>query len=190
MIGMSSPASSPGQPLPSHRSYDPPSPSNAATCKPSCFAQQARQLRVLHDHAVEVAEPTQGELEPGPDPVKRRVARTEPPHRRHAPLHAALLVFVLVRLECDVVAEPLRLLVRVRMTSNVDEKRGVVHADTPRLRPNPRTPPIAARSDTAAARAPSADRTRDRSQGKARRPTRRVAARTSPRTSAVALTGS
>ena len=78
----------------------------------------------------EMSKSTEGELEPGPEPVQRGVPRTEFPHRGHDGLHAPLLVRVLVGLEGDVVTEPFRLLVRVGMTSHVDEQGGVVDGGT------------------------------------------------------------
>jgi len=81
---------------------------------------------VLDHHPVQLAVPGDGELEPDPEPVQRRVARPDQPHGRQRAAHAAQLVEVFAGLERDVVAEPLRLLVRVGMTAHVDQQRGVV----------------------------------------------------------------
>jgi hypothetical protein len=82
---------------------------------------------VLGDHPVQLAVPGEGELEPDPEPVQRRVARADQPHRRQRAAHAAQLVRVLPGLERDVVAEPFRLLVRVGVTADVGQQRGVVN---------------------------------------------------------------
>ena len=58
--------------------------------------------------------------------MQRRVAGADPPHSRHRSTQAAELVFVLVGLQADVVAEPLRLLVRIGMAADVDQQRRVV----------------------------------------------------------------
>ena len=90
------------------------------------LGQRPGQPRVLGDHPVELAMPGESELQPDPEPVQRRVARADQPHGRQQAAHAAQLVRVLARLERDVVAEPLRLLVRVGMTADVDQQGGVV----------------------------------------------------------------
>ncbi len=90
------------------------------------MSQRARQGRVTGDHAVEIPVTRHGELEADPEPVQRRVARADKAHGRGRAGHAALLVVVLARLERNVVAEPLGLLVRVGMAADVDEQRGVV----------------------------------------------------------------
>ena len=96
----------------------------------------------------------------------------EQPHAARPPRAGSGLVVVLAGLQRDVVAEPLRLLVRVGVTADVDRA-------APCSR-RPRAPPrrarsarrAAARSGTGAARAPSAARSRDRSRATARRPAR------------------
>ena len=61
--------------------------------------------------------------------MQGRATRAQQPQPRHgSPQRAHLGArIVLVRLHRDVVAEPLRLLVRVRMAPDVDEERGVIH---------------------------------------------------------------
>ena len=90
------------------------------------LGQRPRQPGVLGDHPVQLAMPGEGELEPDPEPVQRRVARADQPHGRQRAAHAAQLMDVLAGLERDVVAEPLRLLVRVGVTAHVDQQGGVV----------------------------------------------------------------
>src|SRR5260221_12031672 len=60
------------------------------------------------------------------------IARADPPHPGRHPAQAPWGVVVLRRLERDVVPEPFRLLVRVRVAPDVDEQRRVVD-DRPRL---------------------------------------------------------
>ena len=77
--------------------------------------------------------PESTKLEPDPEAVERRVAGAHPPQPGdHAPLAAQVVRSVLVRLQRDVVAEPLRLLVRVCVAADVDEQRRVVDG-RPRL---------------------------------------------------------
>jgi hypothetical protein len=62
--------------------------------------------------------------------VQRRVATTtDQPEGRDGAARVAHLVLVLVRLQREVVAEPLRLLVRVGVTADGQEQCGVVHDD-------------------------------------------------------------
>ena len=58
--------------------------------------------------------------------MQRRVAGAELAHPGRRRTQAARLVVVLAGLQRDVVAEPLRLLVRVGVAADVDEQRGVV----------------------------------------------------------------
>ncbi len=60
------------------------------------------------------------------------MAVADAPNGRSDGGDAALLVVVLAGLELDVVAEPLRLLVRIRMAADVDQQGGVVDR-SPRL---------------------------------------------------------
>ena len=91
------------------------------------LGQRPRQLGVLGDHPAQLAMPGEGELQPDPEPVQRRVARPDQPHGRQHAAHAAELMGVLAGLERDVVAEPLRLLVRVGVTAHVDQQGRVVN---------------------------------------------------------------
>jgi hypothetical protein len=90
------------------------------------LGQRPGQPGVLRDHPVQLAMPGEGELEPDPEPVQRRVARADQPHGGQRAAHAAQLVRVLAGLERDVVAEPFRLLVCVGVTAHVDQQGGVV----------------------------------------------------------------
>ncbi len=68
-----------------------------------------------------------GELEPDPEAVQRRLAGAQTPHGRAAIERALVSSWsYLIGLQPDVVAEPLRLLVRVGVAADVDEQRGVV----------------------------------------------------------------
>ena len=58
--------------------------------------------------------------------MQRRMVGAQQLHPRGHPAHAAQFVVVLAGLQRDVVAEPLRLLVRVGVTADVDEQRRVV----------------------------------------------------------------
>ena len=65
--------------------------------------------------------------------MQQRAAGPELPHSGDHRSDAAEVVVVLSRLEGDVVAEPLRLLVGVRVAADVDEQRRVVDRRTLRL---------------------------------------------------------
>ncbi len=65
------------------------------------------------DHPVELVVTGDREFDRDPEPVQRRIAGSDQSHRSHRRAHAPVLVVVLRRLDRDVVAEPLRLLVRV-----------------------------------------------------------------------------
>jgi hypothetical protein len=95
--------------------------------QPELLGQRPRQPGMLGNHPVELAMPGNGELEPDPEPVQRRVAGADQPHGRQRAAHASQLVGVLTGLERDVIAEPLRLLMRVSVTAHVDQQRGVVN---------------------------------------------------------------
>ena len=73
-IGIASPRSAPGQPLPSHCSYAAPSASSTSCRQPELGGERARHLRVVVDHVVELAAARDGELEPDPEALQRRVA--------------------------------------------------------------------------------------------------------------------
>src|SRR5439155_22822092 len=82
--------------------------------------------RVMGDHAVDLPVPGDDEFEPQPEAMQRRMSGAEEAHARRGHPQASRLVVVLDRLERDVVAEPLRLLVRVGVAADVDEQRRVV----------------------------------------------------------------
>ena len=103
-----------------------PSASSTASGSPSCSPSVAGDRRVVRDHAVDLAVAGERELEPEPEAVQRRLARAEQAHARRRHPQAARLVLVLGRLQRDVVAEPLGLLVRVGVAADVDEQRRVV----------------------------------------------------------------
>ncbi len=85
---------------------------------------------MVGDHLVEVPAPRDGELEADAEPVQGRVAlASEHAHRRHGAPRAVDVVFVSARLEREVVAEPLRLFVRVGVTPDRNQKRRVIHDD-------------------------------------------------------------
>ena len=90
------------------------------------LGQRTRDHRVALDHPVEVATARGGELEPHAEAVQRRVAASDERHRGGGRAQAPKVAVVLARLQRDVVAEPLRLLVRVGMAADVDEQPGVV----------------------------------------------------------------
>ena len=81
---------------------------------------------MLSDHAVQLSVTGDGEVECHPDPVQRGCAAAEQPHHRRHVGDAERLVPVLRRLQCDVVAEPARLFVRVGVAAHVDQQCGVV----------------------------------------------------------------
>ncbi len=90
------------------------------------FREIAGECGVLRDHPVEITVTRQGEVEPDAEAVQRWVAAPDEAERSSRGAQAAELVVVLARLQLDVVTEPFRLLVRVGMTTDVDEQRGVV----------------------------------------------------------------
>jgi hypothetical protein len=98
---------------------------------PKLFDERARDRRVMLDHPVDVPVTAHRELDPYPEPPDQRMARTQPAERRDGASCAVQLVLVLGRLEGNVVAEPLRLLVRVGVAPDVDQQRRVVHRRPP-----------------------------------------------------------
>jgi hypothetical protein len=72
------------------------------------------------------------ELEPDSKAVQWRVARPEHPHPRRRTSQAVKRIVVFAGRQREVVAEPLRLLVGVRVAPDVDEEGGVVD-DRPRV---------------------------------------------------------
>ena len=78
------------------------------------------------DHPVELAVPRDHELEAHAEAVQQRVAGAHPPQAADRHPEAAQFVVVLDRLGRDVVREPLGLLVRVGVTTDVDQQRRVV----------------------------------------------------------------
>ena len=102
--------------------------------------------------------------------MQRRVARRRAAARAAAAARRLReLVVVLGRLQRDVVAEPLRLLVRVGVAADVDEQRRVVDGRRASARRGRAARRAAARSGTGAARAPSAARSRGRCRATAPR---------------------
>ena len=94
--------------------------------QPQLRGQCPRQRRVLLDHPLELAVTRKDELQADAEPMQRRIPRADQPERRSGRAQASKLVVVLSRLERDVVAEPLRLFVRVGVTADVHEQSGVV----------------------------------------------------------------
>ena len=129
-IGTASPRSFPGQPLPSHCFVRRADRLLHVVAQTELLSQHPRQRRVVRDHVVEVAPTRDRELEADTEPVQRRVATTtDHPQGRGGAARVAQLVLVLVRLQSEVVAEPLRLLVCVGVTPDGQEQRRVVHDD-------------------------------------------------------------
>ena len=81
---------------------------------------------MLAHHPVEVATSREHELECDSEPMQRRVPGPDEPERGRRAAHAPELVVVLPGLQRDVVAEPLRLLVRIGVAADVDQQRRVV----------------------------------------------------------------
>ena len=127
---MSVPPSFPGQPLPSHISYEAANACWTASGSPTVRASSAASASVPLDHAVEVAVALEGELEADSEAVQRRAPRSDSTHSVRRRARPTQLVAVLVGLERDVVAEPLGLLVCVRVAADVDQQRGVVHDES------------------------------------------------------------
>ena len=119
---------------------------------------------VLGDHAstsLVTAETANSNADP--EPMQRRGTRAEHPQHPRPSRTACGCVGVLGRLERDVVAEPLDLLVGVGVAADVDQQRAVV-GGRPRLVVQRQQLAQAQRDPALAqARAPSAGRTRDRS---------------------------
>ena len=91
------------------------------------LSQRPGQPGMLGDHPVQLAMPGQGELEPDPEPVQRWIAGADQPHGGQRPAQATEVMGVLAGLQLDVIAEPLGLLMRVRMTPDIDQQSGVIH---------------------------------------------------------------
>jgi hypothetical protein len=94
--------------------------------KPELLGQRASHGGVARHDVVHLPVTGEGELQADAKAVQRRVAGSDEPHARRRHAHAAQLVAVLDGLQRDVVAEPLRLLVRVGMAPDVDEQGRVV----------------------------------------------------------------
>ena len=86
---------------------------------------------MVRDHAVDLAVPGERELESEPKPVKRWVPGADEAHSRSGHPQTPRLVVVLDRLQGDVVAEPLGLLVGVGVAADVDEQGGVIDVGAP-----------------------------------------------------------
>jgi hypothetical protein len=98
--------------------------------EPEILTEPAGHLRVVRDHRVELMPARHGELGGEPDLLHDAVvAGREPADRGERPLRAVEPIGVLVGLEPDVVAEPLRLLVGVGVTAHVDQEGRVVDRD-------------------------------------------------------------
>ena len=78
------------------------------------------------DHAVDLAVAGERKLQPEAEAVQRRAPGAQVPHARRGHAQAARLVVELGRLERDVVAEPLGLLVGVGVAAHADQQGGVV----------------------------------------------------------------
>ena len=94
--------------------------------EPELLRESPRQRGVLVDHPVDLAVAGEHELEADTEAVEWRVAGADQPHRGRRRPDAPELVVVLAGLQRDVVAEPLRLLVRVGVAGDVDEQSRVV----------------------------------------------------------------
>jgi hypothetical protein len=94
--------------------------------QPELLSEGARHRGVLAHHVVHLAVAGEDEVEADAEAMQRRVAGAHQAHARRRGPHAAQLVAVLDRLDRDVVAEPLRLLVRIGMAADVDEQGRVV----------------------------------------------------------------
>ena len=114
---------------------DAPSASSTSPESPELLGERAGQGRVLGQHVVDVTVARDRELQPRPEPVQRWLAGPDPPYPGDRAAQAAELVGVLVRLQRDVVAEPLRLLVRIGVAPDVDQQRGRSRRRPARRRP-------------------------------------------------------
>jgi hypothetical protein len=81
---------------------------------------------MVGEHVVDLAMARQHELEPQSEAVERRMARAEKTHAFGRHSQAPGLVVVLDRLQGDVIAEPLRLLVGIGMAADIDQQGGVI----------------------------------------------------------------
>src|SRR6266540_3514930 len=109
--GTSSPCRLPGQPRPSQCSYALPKRLEHRVGEPELLPQRSCHRGVVVDHPVDLPVAGERELEADPEAMERRIAGAEQAHPRRGPPDASRLMVVLARLERDVVAEPLRLLV-------------------------------------------------------------------------------
>ena len=90
------------------------------------LAERSGHRGVVIDHVVDLAMAREEKLEPDAEAVQRRVAGSDPPHPGRGHANTPQLVVVLHGFQRDVVSEPFRLLVSVRMAAHVDEQGGVV----------------------------------------------------------------
>ena len=136
--GTASPRSSPGQPRPSHCSYEAPTACCTGPGSPSSAARDRASAACCSIIPSSSRNPDSANSSADPEPVQRRVAPAHLAQGRGDPGDAPGLVLVLVRLQIDVVAEPLRLLMSIGMTAHVDQQRRVVN-DRPRavVQPGP-----------------------------------------------------
>jgi hypothetical protein len=82
---------------------------------------------VLRQHVVDVLPSRDGELDTGSDPMQGRTAGAEQAHHPECLARRPRFVVELRCLQCDVVAEPLRLLVGVGVAAHVHQQCAVVH---------------------------------------------------------------
>jgi hypothetical protein len=102
--------------------------STSRAVNPAGIIGQARGHRgVLSEHGIELAMARAGEREPDAEAMERRIPSTQAAQARRDGAHAARLVPVLSGPQGDVVAEPLGLLMCIRVTADVHEQAGVVH---------------------------------------------------------------
>ena len=90
------------------------------------LGHRPRDRGMVGDHPVHLAMAREGKGKAEPEPVQRRAPSAELADSRRRHPQASRLVVVLARLERDVVTEPLRLLVGIRMAADVNEQRRVV----------------------------------------------------------------
>ena len=95
--------------------------------KPDLSRQGLGHRGVTGHHAVKLLVARQCEVQADPEAMQHRVARSEPPQTRRCSPGASRAVEVLVALQPDVVAEPLRLFMRIGVAPDVREQRGVIH---------------------------------------------------------------
>ncbi len=83
--------------------------------------ERAGERRVLRNHVVHLAVPRHGKLEPDPYAAQRRVPGPDHLHPRRDRAQTAHGIVVLPGFQGNVVTEPFRLFVGVRVAADVDE---------------------------------------------------------------------